>query len=494
MDMKTYGEFHKYLQDSYFLGGAHSLLGWDQQVNMPPGGAESRAKQIEIIDLILHRRITDPSFTRLVSELSQNDSALNEDQKVNLRETRRSLERQNKLNEAFVSERSLATARAFSVWTKARPANDFKMVEPYLEKIVELCRKECDLVGYEENPYDALLDVYEPYAKLSVVKPTLLSLADSLKELIPKIIKKHSFPAASQATFEEDKQLKLCKEVCADLGFDFSKGRLDKSAHPFQSTIGHGDVRMTLRFHEDSIFPALYGAMHETGHALYEMGLLEENIGTPMGAPISLGIHESQSRFWENFLGRSQTYIEYLHKKIKNYFPDFASKASPTALWNEANRVEPSLIRVEADEVTYSIHIVIRMILEEALLKNELQVKDLPSAWDDLYEKYLGIRSPNLKDGVLQDVHWYGGSIGYFPTYALGNIFAAMMLEKMEKDIGPIKQHISEGDFSKILGWLRRNIHQHGMKYKSEELVTRVTGQEISSLPFINYLKEKFEI
>jgi carboxypeptidase Taq len=486
-------QFNQYLKETYSLSGINSLLGWDQQVNMPPGGAETRAKQIELVEVLLHKRSTSTELSELVKKLEQYSNLLDPDTSVNIRETKRSLIRQSKLNEKFVSEKSLACAKAYSNWIIARPTNDFKLVQHDLEKIVALSIQECDLVGYEESPYDALLDLYEPHARLSKVKPLLLSLAEELKELYPIILAKQKHNNSSFA-YDENAQYSLCKDICSTIGFDFNNGRLDKSAHPFQSTIGFGDVRMTLRFHHDSFLPALYGALHEAGHALYEMGFKQENIGTPMGSPISLGIHESQSRFWENFIGRSKEFINSLFPTVKKYFPNQATKISPIDIWNEANQVSSSLIRVEADEVTYSLHIVIRMLLEEALIKKELAVKDLPTAWDELYMKYLGIKSPTYSDGVLQDIHWFGGSIGYFPTYALGNIYAAMFSKKMDTDLGGLYKTVTDGRFSEILSWLRKEIHEHGMKYKAEEIIKKSSGLEISSKYFVDYLKNKFLI
>jgi len=278
--------------------------------------------------------------------------------------------------------------------------------------------------------------------------------------------------------------------VAGDLGFAFDAGRLDTTAHPFMTTLGPRDFRITTRYNESNFLPGLYGAIHETGHALYEMGLPPERVGTPLGEAVSCSIHESQSRMWENLVGRSRPFSVYLSGRVKEFFPDF--RLSPDELWRHANRVQPSLIRVEADEVTYGQHIVIRMILELALVEGEISVADLPGAWDDLYEKYLGVRPADYRDGVMQDVHWYSGSLGYFPTYALGNLYGAMMLQAAREAIPDLDGRIEQGEFCGLLSWLRESVHQHGMRYRGPELIRRIAGQELSAGQFVDYLEVKF--
>ena len=282
----------------------------------------------------------------------------------------------------------------------------------------------------------------------------------------------------------------MCERIAREIGFDFESGRLDKTAHPFMTSCGPRDFRITTRYFDDNFIPALYGSMHETGHALYEMGLPPDKAGTPLGEAVSLGIHESQSRMWENLVGRSREFTAYLSGILSEFFP--GQPLSPEELWGKTNRVCPSLIRVEADEVTYNQHIVIRMLLEEALITNELKVADLPGAWNDLYEKYLGVRPPDFKDGVMQDVHWYTGSMGYFPTYSLGNLFGAMMMRKAREAMPDLSDQIGRGEFAGLLGWLLENVHQHGMRFRSAELVERIAGAKPSAEPFVEYVKEKF--
>lgn len=481
--------FYDRLKEMHNLQCIGALLGWDQRVYMPPNAAQGRADQLEYISAQMHRRFTDPEFARVVDDLSDARDSLDADDQVNVREVKRVLDRQRKLPEEFVCEMAQAESMGYNTWVKARPQDDWKAVEPILGKLIDLNKRQADLIGYEEHPYDALLDIYEPGMKLAQVKPLLLGLAESLRELIPVIVGRLGDAGLPSGHYDVDKQERLCRRVAGDVGYDFESGRLDKTAHPFMTTIGSRDFRITTRFFEDNFLPALYGSLHETGHALYELGLPAEKAGTPLGDTVSLGIHESQSRFWENLVGRSREFSGYLSGVIEEFFPD---ESDADRLWSLANRVSPSLIRVEADEVTYNQHIVIRMLLEEALVTDRLSVADLPAAWNDLYEKYLGVRPSDFRYGVMQDVHWFSGSIGYFPTYALGNLYGAMMMQKAREDLPSMSAQIRAGEFAPLLGWLRENVHKHGMKYRAHELIERITGRELSDTPFVEYLRGKF--
>ncbi len=480
------------LSSLYRLQCIGSLLGWDQQVYMPVEAAQGRADQNELISRLAHQWFTDPEFARVVDALAEEQDTLGEVDRVNVREVKRVLDIERKLPEEFVAEMAQASSVGYCIWAQARPKNDWAAVEPTLAKIVALNRRRADLVGYEEHPYDALLDIYEPGARLSQVKPLLLDLAEQLKAMIPAIAERFSAEDRLEGDFATECQQRFVARVAADLGFDFGQGRLDTTAHPFMTSIGPYDFRITTRYHEDNLLSALYGTIHETGHALYEMGLPKERAGTPMGESVSLGIHESQSRFWENLVGRSRDFCEHLLDVMKEYFPEQTRHLGCDDLWKRVNHVEPSLIRVEADEVTYSQHIVIRMLLEERLVTGDLNVPDLPAAWDDLYEEYLGIRPPDYKDGVMQDMHWYSGSIGYFPTYALGNLYGAMMMRKAREDLPEMPDQIRAGELAPMLNWLRENVHRHGMKYRAHELIRHITGRELSDKPFVEYLRGKF--
>jgi carboxypeptidase Taq len=482
--------FYDRLSELYRLGCIGSLMGWDQQTYMPVKAAEARASQNEYIASAMHQKATDPRFLDAVDELAASMDQLSSDDQVNVREMKRELDKERKLPPEFVAELAEVTSLGFDVWAQARPKNDFEAVKPYLEKIFELNRRRCDLVGYEEHPYDALLDIYEPGSKTSTIKPLLVDLGEQLSEIIPSITEKFGGQTGAKGHYEQKSQYELVRKISGSLGFDFESGRLDTALHPFMTSLGPNDFRITTRYDESNYMGCLYSVIHETGHALYELGLPKEWAGTPMGSAVSLGIHESQSRLWENQVGRSREFCSYLSGVIGEFFPQ--ASTDPEALWKDVNRVAPSLIRTEADEVTYSQHVVIRMLLEEEIITGNLSITDLPGAWNDLYEKYLGLRPSDYKNGVMQDMHWYTGAVGYFPTYALGNLYNAMMMVTAKVALPDLSDQIKRGEFAPLLAWLRENVHRYGMRYKGPELVKIITGQDLSAGPFVAYLKNKF--
>jgi carboxypeptidase Taq len=382
-------------------------------------------------------------------------------------------------------------AESFSIWCEARAKNDWASVKPQLEKIVKLAQEEAQLVGYLEHPYDALLDSFEPYSTLSVVKPLLLSVANRLKKVLPELSEKYGKPTEVIEEYSTVQQQAFCMRVMTDLGFDFNLGRLDTAAHPFMSTLGARDIRITTRYNPKSFLPSLFGTIHESGHAFYEIGLPEEFRGTARGSAVSMGIHESQARLWENMVGRSHGFCQYISSILPEYF---STKHTSDTLWSSANTVHPSLIRVEADEVSYTLHIVVRMLLEERLISGDLKIADAPAAWNELYKEYLGLEVPEYSLGIMQDVHWYGGSIGYFPSYALGNLYGAMFIEQFELENGALKQVIEKGSFSLLKEWLRKNIFELGQTYPATELVKKVCNKPLSSEAFIVYLSNKFGV
>lgn len=489
-------EFYHTLHEIQQLDGILALLDWDLHVMIPSNGVAARAKQEELVSRLIHQRLTDSSFVAVVNQLAERIGELNEDEQVNVRETKRLIDRAQKLPQEFVAEKSRTCSLSYSRWLKAREENDFREVEPFLEKLVHLSQQEAELVGYDEHPYDALLDYYEPYARLSQIKPLLLSLAERLQKLIPAIME--SYPPTEapppSGVFPLDRQHLLCTNIARAFGFDFQSGRLDTTVHPFASQIAIGDVRITTRFDEKDFFSALYSTMHETGHALYDSGLPEKHQGTPRGRAISLGVHESQSRLWENLIGRSFGFCIFLYNQLQDIFPEFCRQTNAERVWRSVNRVEPSLIRVEADEVTYSLHIVIRTLLEEELVSGTLSVQDLPEAWNSYYKKYLGITPDCVRNGALQDIHWYQGSFGYFPTYVLGNLYGALLLEVLNENVPNLEQNIAQGHFSAIRNWLNENVYQYGMKYSAIELIKRITGKDLSEQPFVDYIARKFNV
>jgi carboxypeptidase Taq len=470
-----------------------ATLEWDQQVNLPEQGAPERADQIAMMHTLLHAKRTAPEFISLVKELRERGD-LNFEDAINVRETWRITEKELKLPAAFVEESSKLASQCYHEWTIARPANDFARVQPLLKRLFELAQQKADLVGYDENPYDALLDYYEPYGRLRQIKPLLLDLANQLSALLPEILNKQRPVSPLGKPISIDSQHALCQKLCSAIGYNFESGRLDKAPHPFCTTLGAHDIRITTRYVEDNYLSGMFTALHEAGHALYEDGLLKKWVGTPMGSAVSLGIHESQSRLWENVIGRSRPFAKYLFSLVGELFPELRGTTSPEEIWAHTNHIQRSLIRVEADEVTYSLHVVIRMQLEAALLNKELSVQDLPSAWNELYQKFIGITPPSDSDGVLQDVHWYHGLIGYFPTYALGNLYGAMMFDSIRSALPTLDADIERGEFSGLRLWLNQNVHHKGMAYAGPELIQRITGRPLSADSFITYVRQKFGV
>lgn len=478
------------LDGLYQLETSMALLGWDQQVMMPPAGASGRARQLEFLSALHHERLSSDRLWNLTNEIDQKQSQLGADDLVVIRELKRNLARSRKLPTSFVAERSRIAAESFSVWSEAKPKNDWKVVTPHLKKLVRFAREEAQLVGFDEHPYDALLELFEPYSTLASTKSLLLQVGERIRKVLPVLQEKLGAPVPVQVKFSVEKQEKLCRRVLTDLGFEFSGGRLDPSAHPFMTTISARDMRITTRFNENSIFPALFGTIHETGHAFYERGLPDKFRGTPRGSAVSTGIHESQARLWENMVGRSKSFSCYLSDTIKELFGDSVPSEQ---LWANANKIYASPIRVEADEVTYTLHVVIRMLLEERLLAGELEVDSLEEAWDSLYEHYLGLRPTSVSQGVMQDVHWFGGSFGYFPSYALGNLHGAMFIEQFEREQGSLGAIIENRSFSLLKDWLGEKIYSLGQTYCAKDLVRNVTGKDLSGDQFLAYLSKKFD-
>jgi carboxypeptidase Taq len=487
-------DFYLRLKEIYHLGCIQELLGWDQQVNLPPQSGEGRAAQLELMSKITHDRVTNPEFLALVENLQSQIDTLSPDDQLNVRETFRSQQRERRLPTTFVAEQARAHAEGYQRWVEAKPKNDFAAITPSLERIVALARQESDLVGFEGSPYNALFDKYEPYGRIETVRPLLLKLADALKDIIPPVSEQFASVRPFTVNVDQSIQARINVRVAREVGYSFERGRLDAAPHPFMTTLGSRDQRITTRYHEKDFLSSLFSTLHEAGHALYEAGCREDMAGTPLGRFASLGVHESQSRLWENLVGRSRAFAKYLHTILQQEAPTLGRVLSEDELWKQLNRVKPSFIRVEADEVTYSLHVVIRMLLEEQLVSGALSVRDLPEAWNALYQRYLGIQPPTFGMGVMQDVHWFSGSIGYFPTYVLGNLYGASFMQAARKALPDLDRSIEQGQFAGLLGWLRENIHQHGMRYQGPELVRRLTGEEATEQPFLRYLREKFTV
>ena len=468
-----------------------AVLQWDQEVNMPPAGAEARGRQIATLSVIAHEWFTNPSFGDLLETLKLQDD-LGWEQRRNVSETLRDYSRQKKYPSSFVERMSLATSKAFNAWQSARKNKDFKLFEEALTQVVNLKREEVDLVGYDGHPYNALADEFEPGITVERLDRLFAGVRTSLSLLLDKV-KGSERPdnPFSGKRYSKDQQWTMGMETLRKIGYDFNAGRQDLAPHPFCITFSQGDVRVTTRINEDDVFDMLSSCIHEGGHAMYEQGLLPENYGLPAGQAISLGIHESQSRFWENNVGRSTAFWKFQFPMLQNAFPEQTSGLTFRDAFIANNLVEPSLIRVQADELTYHFHIMIRYELEKALISGELQIADLPGAWNDMYGQYLGVKVPDDAQGVLQDIHWSHGSIGYFPTYTLGSFYAAQFFAAAQNQMDGLETMIEKGDFLPLKLWLNKNIHQYGKLYSADQICEKVTGETLDYKYFQDYLSAK---
>jgi carboxypeptidase Taq len=496
IEKETMLQLKNKLQEMYHLGSALAVLNWDQETYMPPKGALQRAMTIANLSGILHEKFTSKVFESLLKKSKEllDDEKLDSSEAAIVREIWREFERQKRLPVEFVKEMAQVCSEGHNIWIEAKKKSDFKIFLPKLKRIVELKRREAELVGYKKSPYDALLDSYEPHATAEEVSITLAELKDFLVPFLQKIRESKVKIDSNmlKGNFSVEKQRKFNEEVAKKIGYDFEAGRLDVSEHPFSTGFHPQDARITTRFKKDDLLDSLFGTIHETGHALYEQGLLTENFGTPLGESISLGIHESQSRMWENIVGKSLLFWKYFHPILQKKFPKPFAKINVDEFYRVINHVEPSLIRIESDEVTYNLHIILRFEIEKDLVEGTIEVENLPEIWNAKVKEYLGIEVPNDASGVLQDVHWSGGGIGYFPTYTLGNLYSAQFWSAAKKGIINLEDEISHGEFSHLREWLRKNIHMHGKIYTADQLVREVTGEPLSSRYFVDYIKEKF--
>jgi carboxypeptidase Taq len=470
---------------------AQSLLGWDQEVCMPKKGTAPRARAQGTLAGIAHERLTAPEFVDLVGQLAA--AGLEGDEAVNVREIKRGQDRAVKIPKELVVEMSETEALAHEAWVEARRTSTFETFRPWLEKIVAQKRRVSEAVGYEGSIYNALLDEYEPYATVEELDPVLAGLRERLVPLVGAILDSGRPPVT---IFEQDfdiaGQETLGRQVIDDLGFDMEAGRLDVAVHPFCSGSSPHDVRLTTRYSPDLLTMSLYGTIHETGHGLYEQGLPDAD-GLPVGGAISLGIHESQSRMWENMVGRSREFCAHLLPKLVAQFPGQLDGVDVEQVYAAVNQVEASFIRVEADEVTYNLHILLRYELEKAMMEGQVAIADLPGEWNERMQEYLGIRPANDADGVLQDIHWSMGGIGYFPTYTLGNLYGAQFYHKAQQDLGDLPGQLAAGDTKPLLDWLRTHVHSVGARRTAAEMVQDVTGQPLSVDYLMDYLEGKFK-
>lgn len=471
-----------------------ALLSWDMEVMMPQGSDRGfRADQSSLINGLTHERFTDPSLEKLVASLLD-DQKLNEQDREEVRILKKNIVKSKKLNKEFVERMSKLTSEAYSVWEKAKTNSDFKLFESSLSSIVDILKEKCELIGYEAHPYDALMDDFEEGMTVAKLDPLFEDVKGRLGSLIKKVLTIQG-PKTNYLSqqFEVTKQQNLINKILSLMQVNKDLFRMDISSHPFCTNFHSSDIRMTTRYNENDLMSSIWSAIHESGHGLYEMGLSQGVVGMPSSAAVSLGIHESQSRFWENNVGRSQAFIDAIFPLIVEYFPLQMKDLSPKDLFSEINYVEPSLIRTESDELTYHYHIMIRYEIEKKLISGQLKVADVKEYWNDMYKQYLNIDVPNDANGCLQDVHWSFGGMGYFPTYSLGSFFAAQWYLEMNKNNALIDQ-IKHNKFKEINQWHSEHIHQYGSLYTSEKLCIKATGKPLDFGCFEQYVLEKHDL
>jgi carboxypeptidase Taq len=489
---EAYGTFIELVKTLDTWNSIGSLLGWDQETYMPVRGAAARAKQQSALAAYVHDRLVSDEMAGALAAVEA--QTLTEPQTANVREIRRIHDRSVKVPAALVKEIAETQSLAMGEWAAARKTNVFSKFAPWLDKLLGLKRLVADTVGFEKERYDALLDEFEPGASTAEVAEVFARLRPALVTLVQQIAESKNQPDAELLTrpCPISAQTAFVRQIAGRMGFDFDAGRVDVSTHPFCSGIAAGDVRITTRYDERFLPGALFGTMHETGHGLYEQGFADEHVGTPMAAAVSLGIHESQSRLWENFVGRSRPFWEFAFPQLQASFADAFGDVSLDAWVAAINRVAPSMIRVEADEVTYGLHIILRFELERELLNENIAVKDVPAAWNQRMKDILGVEPSTDAEGCLQDIHWSMGAFGYFPTYSLGNLYAAMFFDAAKIALPNLDDQMRTGDLLPLKTWLNENIHQHGQRYRANELAEKVTGQPLTEKPFVRYLNQKF--
>ena len=470
------------------LARTQALLSWDQHVFMPPGGREGRAQQVALLSTLAHGRKTDPALGALLRRLAQRDD-LDSIQAVAVRQMTRDYQHDTARSSELVATMARARSRAFGAWTQAKEANDFSIFSPHMETLLDLSRQEAEALSTDgQSPYDALLEQFDPGISQDVLDPLFERLATGLRTLLSEIADRDA-PAPLSGTFPIDAQRALSRDVVEALGYEFSRGRLDESPHPCTISIGRDDVRITTRFDDRDLLSGLGATLHEAGHAVYEQGLPVEWIPLGLAKAASCGLHESQSRLWENFVGRSRAFCTWAAPRIHQHFPDVG--VTPEILYAACNRVEAGPIRVEADELTYNLHIIVRYRLEQQLVNGDLSVPDLPEAWNAAYREMLGIEPATATVGVLQDVHWAMLSFGYFPSYTLGNLYAASLGRTLETAHTDLWERIADGDFSMVLSWLRTHIHERGRSANASEIVSDATGQRDMVADLLAHLRER---
>ena len=489
---ELYGEYVALMRKLADTRYAAAVLQWDQETYLPPKGAAIRGQQIATISEISHRLFTDSSTGRLLQELVGRQDLTGTSRK-NVELTLEDYNKQTKISAEFVRRLAETVNRSFHHWIEARKANDFFVFAPDLSELALLKKEEAGLLGYEQHPYDALLNEYDKGSTVAQLDRTFDDIKKPLQQIIQQIQQRPQVSNAFlQKHYPKNEQWELGLQILKELGYDFEAGRQDLSEHPFTTSFNNRDVRITTRIHENDLASMIWSCIHELGHALYEQGLPDEGYGLPLGEAASLSIHESQSRLWENHVGRSMAFCERYFPLLQQHFPEQLRGITVEQFFQGINKVTPSLIRTEADEVTYHFHVMIRYELEKKLIEGSLGAREIPGFWNESYRSYLGVQVPDDKRGCLQDVHWSHGSFGYFPTYSTGSFYAAQIFEKASQQINDMNEHIRSGTTRTLLQWLREQVHLHGRMYTSRELCQQISGEGLNSQHFLSYLLAKY--
>jgi len=500
---QAYHDLLRRSRECSLLASCGGVLGWDERTYMPRNGSAHRAEQIALVARMTHEMITAPQIGELLAQVEASPLVRDPDSPVtaNVRELRRTYDRAVKLPRELVEEIARVSTRAQQVWQEARhqsqlqpKSNAFAVFQPWLEKIVRLKQQEAQAIGYKQSAYDALLDEYEPGATAAEITRVFAALRTELVPLIQQIVDSGQQPRRDvvEREYPVDRQEFFGAAAAAAIGFDFEAGRLDVTTHPFCTGLGPGDTRITTRYNLRHFNDAFFGILHETGHGIYDQGLPAEHFGTPLGSAVSLGVHESQSRMWENFVGRSRPFWECFFPRLRQVFPATLNDVSFDDFYFAVNDVQPSFIRVEADEVTYNLHIILRFELEQALTSGDLKPADVPAAWNTSFRSFFNLSPASDALGCLQDVHWSMGGIGYFPTYTLGNMYAAQFMQQARKDLGDLDGDFRRAEFGKLKQWLNDKIHRHGQHYRAGQLCRNITGRPLNHEPLIQYLHTKY--
>jgi carboxypeptidase Taq len=489
---EQYQQYQELTQKAADLSSAAAVLGWDQETYMPPKSFPFRGRQLATLASQAHTITTSETYGNLLQELAAKED-LTYVRAHNVRLSLEDFEKARKLPEAFIDAVTQASSSCLNAWIQARQQNDFKIYAPELDKMIGLKREQAQRYGFEQHPYDALMDDYEKGATVEILD----GVFDQVKATLPVLL--GQIAAAPQVDdsffnkfYPKEEQWAFSLEVLRAMGYDFEAGRQDYSEHPFTTSFSPTDVRVTTRVNEHNLASMLWSSIHEGGHALYEQGLPQTQYGMPLGAAASLGIHESQSRLWENCVGRSLPFWQHFYPRLQHRFKDQLGGVAVDAFYRGMNKVQPSLVRTEADEITYHFHVLIRYQIEKGLIEGQINTADLPAIWNEQYRHYLGVTPPDDLTGILQDVHWSHGSFGYFPTYSLGSFYAAQFFEEATKQQPQMATNIASGNYEPLLKWLREQVHHHGRKYRSEELCKQITGRGLDFSSFMNYATAKY--